>query len=78
MARTADEIIQWLTAYLADALDLEAESIDADADLREHGLDSSAAITLTGDLEDWLHKDVDPALLEDHRSIRAVARFLAS
>ncbi|MEL6606584.1 MAG: acyl carrier protein, partial [Cyanobacteria bacterium J06614_10] len=40
------------------------------------GLDSSAAIGLTGDLEDWLGQSVDPTLLYDYPTVDALVAYL--
>ena len=42
-----------------------------------YGLDSSAAVGMTGDLEDWLGKEVEPILLYDYPTIETLARHLS-
>lgn len=75
--RTAADIRAWLMAYLVDELELAPEEVDPDADFASFGIDSSNAVVLTGDLEDWLGVEVDPTLLVDFTTIAAVSAYLA-
>ena len=43
-----------------------------------YGLASSAAVGLTGDLEDWLGKEIDPTILYDYPTIETLAAHLSS
>jgi acyl carrier protein len=73
-----ERIIAWLREYIADILGLPAEKIDAEASFQQLGLDSSAAVGMTGDLAGWLGIDIDAAAAYDHPSIAALARALAA
>lgn len=42
-----------------------------------YGLDSSVAVGLTGDLEDWLETKLDPTLLYDYPTIEGLSQHLA-
>lgn len=70
------EIQNWLVAYLAEALEVEPDTIDTSQHLQDYGLDSAAAVGLTGDLGDWLERDLDPTLLVDYTTIEAIAQYL--
>jgi acyl carrier protein len=74
---TAGEIQAWLVAHLAGVLEVDPGQIDVTAQFDSYGLDSAAAIGLTGDLESWLGYDLDPTLLYDYPTIEAVAAHLA-
>lgn len=74
---SAPEIQNWLVAYIADLLEIESEEIDVTIPFDRYGLDSSAAVGMTGDLEDWLGKEVEPILLYDYPTIEALARHLS-
>src|ERR1700732_2516831 len=52
-----ERIVQWLLNYVADVLALPLGSIDAEASFQKLGLDSSAAVGMTGDLSDWLGRE---------------------
>jgi len=77
-AITEDEIRTWLTSYLADILDLPSEEVDPNANFDEFGLDSALAISLTGDLEEWLGKKVNPTLLYNYTTISSLSKNLAA
>jgi acyl carrier protein len=74
---TAAEIEQWLVTQLAEILELPPAEIDVTARFDRYGLDSIAAVSLTGDLEDWLDYELDPVLMYDYPTIQGVAQYLA-
>lgn len=73
-----ERIAQWLRLYIADVLSVTPDSIDAEASFNQIGLDSSAAVGMTGDLGDWLGRELDAAVAYDHPSIAALAAALAA
>lgn len=70
------EIQSWLVAYLANLLEINPSEIDVTVPFNRYGLDSSAAVGLTGDLEEWLGRELDPTLAYDYPTIEALARYL--
>ena len=74
---SAAEIEHWLVTKLAEILDLSPAEISVTARFDRYGLDSIAAVSLTGDLEDWLDYELDPVLLYDFPTIQSVAHHLA-
>ncbi|MFM7714820.1 MAG: acyl carrier protein, partial [Microcystis sp.] len=44
----------WLVKQLADQLSLDAKTINVTEPLTRYGLDSIDAVTMVGDLEDWV------------------------
>ena len=74
---TAGDIDLWLIDYLADLLEVPADAIDPTAHFQELGLDSSLAISLTGDLEEWLGRRVNPTLLYTYTTIESLSNGLA-
>jgi acyl carrier protein len=74
---TAKEIQEWIVAYLADLLEIESEEIDVTIPFDRYGLDSSAAVGMTGDLEDWLKTEIDPTLLYDYPTVEALVKHLS-
>jgi acyl carrier protein len=75
--RSADEIQQWMIDYLARALERPSEEIDVTAPFDEFALDSATAIGMTGELEEWLGKRVDPTLVYDYPTIEQFSQCLA-
>ncbi|MGK7942440.1 MAG: acyl carrier protein [Crocosphaera sp.] len=71
------EIEEWLIRYLSQTLEIEQNDIDPNVAFNEYGLDSSSAVILTGDLQEWLKQDLDPTLLFDYPTIVALAEYLS-
>ena len=74
---TTAEIEAWLVSYLAELLEIEPEKVDVTIPFDRYGLDSSIAIGMSGDLEDWLGGELDPTLLYDYPTIEVLAQNLA-
>jgi acyl carrier protein len=70
------EVQDWLVSYLAELLDIEPDAIDVKVTFDRYGLDSSAAIAMTGDLADWLGSELDPTLIYDYPTIEALVTNL--
>ena len=75
---TATEIQAWIVLYLADLLEVDSDEIEVTIPFDRYGLDSSAAVGLTGDLEDWLGCELDPTLLYDYPTVEALVQHLVS
>lgn len=78
MQRSAREIQQWLIAYLANVLAMPQEDVETDVAFDSYGLDSAAAVGMTGALEAWLGQDVDPTLPYIYTTIETLAQHLAT
>ncbi|MCC9607071.1 acyl carrier protein [Blastopirellula sp. JC732] len=74
---TAEEIQEWMVAYLARELDTAPQSIDVTAPFESFALDSAAAIGMTGDLEQWLGRRIDPTVVYDYPTIEEFSEYLA-
>ncbi|MGL5796529.1 MAG: acyl carrier protein [Waterburya sp.] len=66
----------WIVNYVAELLEVEPEKIDVTIAFDRYGLDSSAAVGLAGDLEDWLERELDPTLLYDYPTIESLSEHL--
>jgi acyl carrier protein len=75
---SAAEIQDWMVAYLAELLEIEPEEVDVTVPFDRYGLDSSAAVGLTGDLENWLETEVDPTLLYDYPTVESLVEHLSA
>ena len=73
---TQEAIEEWLVSYIADLRGIKKEKISRTTVLRKYGLDSASAVTLSGDLMDWLKCDVDPTLLYEHPTIEKAATHI--
>ena len=74
---TSQEIQDWIIAYLANLLEIDQEEVDVTIPFDRYGLDSSAAVGMTGDLEDWLKTEIDPTLLYDYPTVEALVQHLS-
>ncbi|MFD6142354.1 beta-ketoacyl synthase N-terminal-like domain-containing protein [Promicromonospora sp. NPDC060271] len=77
LPRTAAEIENRMCHLVARHSGLELARVDAQADLADLGLDSVGAVSIAGDLSDWLGTEVPATFAWEHGSIRAVAAALA-
>jgi acyl carrier protein len=75
---TAANIQAWIVSYLAELLEVDSDEIEVTIPFDRYGLDSSAAVGLTGDLEDWLGCELDPTLLYDYPTVEALVKHLVS
>ncbi len=71
-----EAIQSWLVSKLAKQLSLNAQTIDICQPLTRYGLDSIDAVTLVGDLEDWLGLELPSTLLWDYPTIEKSAQYL--
>ncbi len=69
-------IESFLINRLSFWLKLPPQDVDVQETLAHYGFDSSIAISLAGELGEFLHTPLDPTLLYDFPNIEAVARYL--
>jgi acyl carrier protein len=74
----AEAIQTWIVDYVADILALDPHEVDVDKAFDGFGLDSVTAVGMTGALEDWLGKRVDPMVVYQHPTIAKLAAALAA
>jgi acyl carrier protein len=72
------EIQTWIISYLAELLQVDPEQVDPTIPFDRYGLDSSAAYALTGDLEDWLGREIDPTAIYDYPTVERLSEHLSS
>lgn len=72
------EIKDLIVSYIAELLDIPPEQVDTTIEFDRYGLDSSAAIGLTGNLEDWLGEELDPTILYDYPTIETLTQYLST
>jgi amino acid adenylation domain-containing protein len=64
-------------AQIADLIAVEPAEIDAHTPLDSFGLSSREAVSLSGDLEEWLGATLSPTLIYEHPTIAALAAHLS-
>jgi acyl carrier protein len=70
-------IEEWLIAKIREVQRLDGTEIDVRAPLEKYGLGSVQAVSLVGDLEEWLDRSLPSTLFWDYTSIEAIANHLA-
>ena len=74
----ADVIQAWLVDKLSARLGIESHEIDVREPFASYGLGSTEAVSLAGELADWLGRDLSPALIYEYPTIEVLARYLAA
>lgn len=75
--KTQAQISQWIKAYLGDILEIEIAEIDENYEFERFGLNSATAVSLVGDLEEWLDYELSPSLFFEYNTIAQVSAHLA-
>lgn len=75
--RTVAEIQDWFVETLSRLTHAPPEQIDVTVPFENFALDSVTAVGLTGELEEWLGRNVDPMAVYDYPTIEALAKHLA-
>ena len=78
MAVGRSQLQTWLTEYLAQLLGMPVAEVDPTFSFELYGLDSTAAVGLTGDLSELLGQDLEPTLAYDHPTIEALVDHLTT
>lgn len=74
---STEAIQAWLITRVAKALQLQPEEIDIKEPFARYGLDSLAAVSLSGELEDWLGREFPATLAWDYPNIESLAKYLS-
>ena len=72
------ELQAWIIERIAARRGLDAGAIDPNEPFARYGLDSLAAVRLSGELSERLGRDIAPTLAFDYPTPAAVARYLIS
>ena len=75
--KTTAEIEAWLTRQIAGILSISEDEIDPNETFDAFGLASRDAVSLSGDLEDYLDRRLSPTLLYQYPTVRLLAAHLA-
>lgn len=73
----ASAIEAWLVSHLSSILEIDSQEIDTTLPFEYYGLDSEAAVVMSGDLQEWLGCELDATLLLDYPTIEALVEYLA-
>src|SRR5687767_9234602 len=73
---TGTEIRAWLTQRVAVAAGIDPDSVDPAVAFDAYGLTSTEAVSVAGELEEWLGVELAPTLLYRYPTITRLAAFL--
>jgi acyl transferase domain-containing protein/acyl-CoA synthetase (AMP-forming)/AMP-acid ligase II/acyl carrier protein len=71
-----EAIAAWLVTKVTEQLQVSSQEININEPLAQYGLGSLAAVRISGELQEWLGRELSPTLLYDYPSIAALAQHL--
>lgn len=74
---TAQTAADWLVGKLAQRLQVPPEQVDVDKYFDEFDLDSTEALILAGELENWLGFQIETTAIWYHPTIAQLAEYIA-
>ena len=77
MPHSAADIQVWFINYLSQLTQIDPQAIDIRESFENYSLGSVEALTLSGDLENWLGVELSPMLLYSYPTIEALAQYLS-
>ena len=75
-AMTAARINEWLVEVIAGRLNIPARDIPTDEPVTRLGIDSTEAVVISGELQEWLGRRIPPTVVWDHPTIDALGEHL--
>lgn len=76
-ANVREKLQNWFVTRLAELLEVDPDEVEVDIPFDRYGLDSSAAIGLTGELSELLEIEIEPTLLYDYPTVEALTNYLS-
>jgi acyl carrier protein len=73
---SASTLERWMADRIGEALSVSPDELDVHAPFSEHGLDSVAALQLTGELETLLGKQLSATLVYEYPTIATLSEHL--
>ncbi|MEM9482533.1 MAG: beta-ketoacyl synthase N-terminal-like domain-containing protein [Cyanobacteria bacterium P01_F01_bin.116] len=71
-------ISNWLVERIAHRLKVDPAAISVQEPFSSYGLDSATAVSLSGELEEWLDRRLSPTLVYNYPSIVQLSEYLAT
>ena len=75
---TEEAIRIWLITNIASVVNMDPSSIDVRQTFDNYGLDSLQAVSLSGDLETWLNREISPTVVWDYPTVEQLAQHLSA
>jgi 8-amino-7-oxononanoate synthase len=74
---TEEAIRTWLVTNIASVVNMDPGKIDIHQTFDNYGLDSLQAVSLSGDLENWLSTEISPTVVWDYPTVELLAQHLS-
>lgn len=68
----------WLQSQLAHRLELDPQQIEPQKEFTDYGLNSLEAVSLSGELENFLGRRLPPTLLWDYPTLESLVEYLTT
>jgi acyl transferase domain-containing protein/acyl-CoA synthetase (AMP-forming)/AMP-acid ligase II/acyl carrier protein len=78
LSKSQPDIESWLIARIASYTGFNAADIDPDLPFANFGMDSVKVLSISGELEDFLNKQLSPTLLYNYPTIRSLSLYLSN
>ncbi|HEX4603017.1 MAG TPA: acyl carrier protein [Candidatus Angelobacter sp.] len=75
---TEEAIRTWLITNIASVVNMDPSTIDVRQTFDNYGLDSLQAVSLSGDLETWLNREISPTVVWDYPTVEQLAQHLSA
>jgi 8-amino-7-oxononanoate synthase len=73
---TMEVITLWIRDKLVESLKVPSAEINIDKDFSAYGIDSLKAVSMVGEIEAWIGKEIPATTLWDYTTIRQLASYL--
>jgi acyl carrier protein len=78
-SRMSQENIEtWLIEHVAKRVRLDRRRVNPREPFNTFGIDSVAAVSLIGEMEDWIGHELSPTLMYDYPTIIELAKHLST
>lgn len=71
-----ESLSAWLAECVSNYVKRKPEDIKTDVPLSEYGLDSVYALSISGDIEDYLGISIEPTIMWDFPTIEKLSKVL--
>ncbi len=74
---SSSQIQQWIFNYLHLNAGVPVEELALDKPFTAYGLDSITAVRVSGELSDWMKREISPTVVYDYPNVEALANYLS-
>ena len=76
-SKSREEIEEWLVERIMEVTHIELDEIDVSVQLINYGVNSIDAATLSGNLEEWLGRELPASIIYQFPTIEALSAHLS-